>query len=278
VVENLIVKAATSPFSLLGSMFGGGDELSFVAFDPGHADIPVAETNKLNTLAKALYERPTLSMEINGSVNPAMDREEMARAKLQRQIKAIFIKEMADAGKPVVAADDLKLEPADYERLVPRAYSNTFGAYRPAGTNQMPAPSAPPPSKKPAPAPMHVVKNWKSPFKHGAEQMRWLQHQNDIVVVPQPAPVAPGVATGKPAAPAPIVVAQSDLAAMEEQLLQKIEITSDDYRQLMQDRASQVEGYLLKSGKVTADRLFITVPKPVGPNSKGEDRVNLTLD
>jgi hypothetical protein len=89
---------------------------------------------------------------------------------------------------------------------------------------------------------------------------------------------APPVETRKPASPAPVVVAQSDLAAMEEQLLQKIEITSDDFRQLMQDRANQVEGYLLKSGKVTADRLFITAPKPIEANFKGEDRVNLTLD
>lgn len=275
VIGNLIVKAATSPFSLLGAMFGAGDELSFVAFDPGQTDIPAAETNKLNTLAKALYERPTLTLEINGSVDPAKDREEMARAKLQRQIKALFIKEMTDAGKPPVAVDELKLEPGDYERLVARAYSNAFGAYRPPGTNQTPGASAPPPPKKSTPATVHVVKNLpppaRSPFEHGASSMVFLSRRGGVVE-------APPVATRKPASPGPVVVAQSDLAGMEEQLLQKIEITSDDFRQLMQDRANQVEGCLLKSGKVTADRLFITAPKPIDANSKGEDRVNLTLD
>ena len=275
VVENLIVKAATSPFSLLGAMFGAGDELSFVAFDPGQADIPVAETNKLNTLAKALYERPELSLEINGSVDPARDREEMARAKLLRQIKTLFIKEMTDAGKPPVAVDELKLEPGDYERLVARAYSNSFGAYHPPGTNQTPGASAPLPSRRPTSAPALVVKNLppptRSPFEHGATRMVFLSHRGGVVG-------APPVESRKPASAAPVAVAQSDLAAMEEQLLQKIEITSDDFRQLMQDRANQVEGYLLKSGKVTADRLFITAPKPIGANFKGEDRVNLTLD
>jgi len=275
VVENLIIKAATSPFSLLGAMFGAGDELSFVAFDPGLADISQAESKKLDTLAKALYERPALNLEINGSVDPAKDREEMARAKLQRQIKALFIKEMTDAGKPPVALDELKLEPGDYERLVARAYSNTFGAYRPPGTNQTPDTSAPPPPKKPIPATVHVVENLpppaRSPFEHGAARMVFLSHRGGVVG-------APPVETRKPASPAPGVVAQSDLAGMEEQLLQKIEITSDDFRQLMQDRANQVEGYLLKSGKVTADRLFITVPKPIEANFKGEDRVNLTLN
>jgi hypothetical protein len=274
VVENLIVKAATSPFSLLGAMFGAGDELSFVAFDPGQADIPQAETNKLNTLAKALYERPELNLEINGSVDPAKDREEMARAKFQRQIKALFIKETADAGKLPVAVDELKLEPGDYERLVARAYSNTFGAFHPPGTNQTAGASAPLPPKKPASA-APVVKNLPPPasslFEHGAGRMVFLSHRGGAVE-------APPVETGKPASPAPVLVAQSDLAAMEEQLLQKIEITSDDFRQLMQDRANQVEGCLLKSGKVTADRLFITAPKPIEANFKGEDRVNLTLN
>jgi len=276
VVGNLIVKAATSPFSLLGAMFGGGNELSFVAFDPGQADIPVAETNKLNTLAKALYERPELSLEINGSVDPAKDRDEMARARLQRQIKALFIKEMTDAGKPPVTAEALKLEPADYERMVAKAYSNTFGAYHPPGTNQTPDASTPP-SKKPVAAPAPVVKNLPPPavpfFENGAMRMVYSSHRAGAVA-------APPAGAGKPASPVPgvAVVPQSALADMEEQLLQKIEITGDDFRQLMQDRAKQVEGYLLKSDKVTADRLFITAPKPIDANFKGEDRVNLTLN
>ena len=65
---------------------------------------------------------------------------------------------------------------------------------------------------------------------------------------------------------------------MEDRLMKKIEITNDDFRELMQNRAKQVEEYLLQSGKVTADRLFITVPKIVDTNATGAARVNLTLD
>jgi len=273
VVGNLIVKAATSPFSLLGAMFGGGDQLSFVAFGPGLPDIPVTETNKLNTLAKALYERPELTLEINGSVDPATDRPEMVRAKFQRQIKTLYIKEMTDAGKPTVEVDSLKLEPADYAQLVAQAYSNTFGAYQPLGTNQTTNAAAPPP--RPVPPPVPVVK-YSPSFTHGASDMTFLSYPNYVVAAPPPATVE----TAKPASlsPSPVALAQSDLANMEEQLLQKIEITADDFRQLMQDRAKQVESYLLQSGKVTADRLFITAPKPINATAKGETRVNLTLD
>ncbi len=39
VIVNLFVKAVTSPFALLGSMFGGGEELSNIEFGPGRADL-----------------------------------------------------------------------------------------------------------------------------------------------------------------------------------------------------------------------------------------------
>jgi predicted acetyltransferase len=89
---------------------------------------------------------------------------------------------------------------------------------------------------------------------------------------------SPPVEISRQAQVAGAAVAQSERAGMEEQLLQKIDITSDDFRQLMQNRANQVEAYLLKSGRVTADRLFITAPKPVNAGFIGEDRANLTLD
>ena len=268
VVENLLVKAATSPFSLLGAMFGGGDELSFVAFDPGLAVIPAAETNKLNTLSKALYDRPELTLEINGSVDPVNDREVMARARLQRRLKALLIKEMTDAGKPPASVDEVVLQPADHDRLLAAVYSNTFGAYHPPETNRVPGASGPLPRNNPAP---NLPPPAAPPLAHGATHMVFVSH-------PGWALTSPPVEISRQAQVAGAAVAQSERAGMEEQLLQKIDITSDDFRQLMQNRANQVEAYLLKSGRVTADRLFITAPKPVNAGFIGEDRANLTLD
>jgi hypothetical protein len=279
VVDNLIVKAATSPFSLLGSMFGGGPELSYVAFDPGHANISGVETNKLNTLTKALYERPELTMEINGSVDPGADHDEMVHARFDRQIKALLIKEMTAAGKPPVSEDEITLQPADYARLIPVDYTNTFGAYHPSSTNQPAATNQTAPAHGPMVSSTHVLRQTTttrkiSPYEHGANRMIDELHPVEIVQVVQRtrAPIFAQAPPGVAAVP------QDALDDMQAQLLQKITITPDDYRQLMQDRASQVEAYLLKSGQVTADRLFITVPKSIGPNFKGEDRVNLTLD
>ncbi len=131
VIVNLMEKAATSPFSLVGAMFGSGEQLSFVAFAPGQAMIPDTETNKLETLAKALYERPELTLEINGSSDPDQDRAPLAQAKLQSQIKSLWIKELTDAGKPAVTVDAVQLEPQDYERLLRQVYKTTIGTYKP---------------------------------------------------------------------------------------------------------------------------------------------------
>jgi hypothetical protein len=96
-------------------------------------------------------------------------------------------------------------------------------------------------------------------------------------------PAKPAVKSPSPAAvsaqPAvPQTRAELELADMREQLAQKTEITNDDLRDLMQHRASQVQAYLLKTGKVTAERLFLIAPKPVDASFKGQDRVNLSLD
>ena len=99
VIVNLIEKAATSPFSLLGALVGGGEELSFVEFEPGRADIPDAEAQKLEKLVKALYERPALNLEIAGSFDREKDRAALAHVKLEQQLKVLRLKELADAGQ-----------------------------------------------------------------------------------------------------------------------------------------------------------------------------------
>ncbi|MBV5350251.1 hypothetical protein JZU71_03695, partial [bacterium] len=53
VIVNLLVKAVTSPFALLGSMFGGGEELSNVEFDFGRSVISPDAQTRLEKLAKA---------------------------------------------------------------------------------------------------------------------------------------------------------------------------------------------------------------------------------
>lgn len=60
----LLTKIVTAPFAALGSLFGGGEELAYVDFAPGSANLSAIEIDKLNTLAKALVERPQLKLNV----------------------------------------------------------------------------------------------------------------------------------------------------------------------------------------------------------------------
>lgn len=89
VVGNLLIKAVTAPFALLGSIFGGGEELSNVEFDFGQATINAETQQRLEALAKALLDRPALKLEIEGYADPDSDPEGLKRARLDGKLRAL---------------------------------------------------------------------------------------------------------------------------------------------------------------------------------------------
>ncbi|HEU4952009.1 MAG TPA: DUF748 domain-containing protein [Holophagaceae bacterium] len=87
-IFNLVGKVAASPFTLLGNLFGGGADLSFLAFEPGTSQLSPQAHAKLQGLAKALAERPDLQLEVEGAADPAADGAALRRASLDRLIQA----------------------------------------------------------------------------------------------------------------------------------------------------------------------------------------------
>jgi hypothetical protein len=122
VIVNLITKAATSPFALLGAVFGGGEELSYLEFDYGLATISEPNQKKIETLAKALVDRPALKLDIEGHVDLERDREELKQLLFRRKVKAEKLKEILKKGEPPVPADEVKIEPQEYEKYLKLAY------------------------------------------------------------------------------------------------------------------------------------------------------------
>jgi len=64
---------------------------------------------------------------------------------------------------------------------------------------------------------------------------------------------------------------------MERRLMAAAPATDDDLRELMQQRTVSVQKFLLDTGKVTAERIFLVAPKPVDPNIKGLARATFSL-
>ncbi len=116
VIVNLIGKALTSPFSLLASAFGGGEEMSSVTFAPGSAALsPEAEQN-LAKVAKALADRPTLRLTVTGTANLAEEREGLQREQLQQLVRAEKRRAQPDSTAPVSAEEYPVLLKAVYGR------------------------------------------------------------------------------------------------------------------------------------------------------------------
>ena len=122
VIVNLITKAVTSPFALLSSLTGGGEELSFIEFDYGSAAVTDDGQKKINMIGKALNERPNIKLDIEGYVDADKDKAELKRAEFNRQINAQKLKEMLAKGEQPVAFAQIKLSAQEYDKYLKQAY------------------------------------------------------------------------------------------------------------------------------------------------------------
>jgi len=122
VIVNLIVKAATSPFKLLGTLFGGGQDLGYVEFNPGSASITDKGAKKLDALINALYNRPALKLDIEGYADPVADRDSLREQKFTRSIKAEKFAETVKKGETSLTIDDMVIGPKEYEQYLWSAY------------------------------------------------------------------------------------------------------------------------------------------------------------
>ena len=129
-LKNLIVKAATSPFSIVGGLIGGdADDLQFVAFQAGASEVTPPEQEKLVALGKALTERPGLRLDITGAADSGEDGRALAEAKLLTQLKqAKFVQQPPADKQASVSVEQLELTPAEEAQYLKQLFVKKFGA------------------------------------------------------------------------------------------------------------------------------------------------------
>jgi len=122
-ILNIITKAVTAPFTLLGSIFGGGgEELSYIEFDHGRSDLTPAALSRLKSLATAMDNRPALKLEISGRFDPVSDLEGLKRVSVERKVKAQKMKQLTRQGTAPSSVDDVQINSDEYERFLKAAY------------------------------------------------------------------------------------------------------------------------------------------------------------
>lgn len=122
VLGNLLVKAVTSPFALIGSLFGSGEDLSEISFPAGQSIITPEMTARLETLAKALADRPALKLEITGVVNEAADKTGFSQTALDKKMRSLKQAELAGKGQAAGTVNDVSLSPEEATRYLEKVY------------------------------------------------------------------------------------------------------------------------------------------------------------
>ncbi|MEK6532571.1 MAG: DUF748 domain-containing protein [Nitrospirota bacterium] len=136
-VLNLLGKAVTSPFALIGSLVGGsGEELHAIEFAPGRSELTESEVKKLTTLVTVLTERPALSLDVAGMADKQVDARVLAEDQFLERLRQFTLEE---AGKPSGKEPVPALSPEEESRLTTAWYAKQFSP----AANQ---PDAPPPS------------------------------------------------------------------------------------------------------------------------------------
>jgi uncharacterized protein involved in outer membrane biogenesis len=127
IIINIITRAVTSPFALLGAAFGGGsggEELSYIEFDYGRSNLTQTAEARIKTIATAMNNRPALKLDISGRVDPVNDLEGLKQASVERKVKAQKMKELVRQGTAPKSVDDVQVDKGEYERYLKAAYSD----------------------------------------------------------------------------------------------------------------------------------------------------------
>ncbi|WP_395062586.1 DUF748 domain-containing protein [Paraburkholderia silvatlantica] len=123
-VLNLIAKAVTAPFTLLANAFGGGGEdLGYVEFAAGTATLTDADQKKLDTIVKALDDKPSVKIDLIGRVDPAVDTPALREQYVDHLVRLQKVKDTVGNGESVDTSQ-VKVDDKEYEKYLTKAYKD----------------------------------------------------------------------------------------------------------------------------------------------------------
>jgi hypothetical protein len=256
VVVNLLTKAAVSPFSLLGSIIGGGgEELAFQEFHPGSSELEEAQKSKLETIVKMLNARPELGVAIEGAYDGPADTYTLQRLKVAEIMRGRIWTEKHALDPNIPPPDQMPVTPEEDLAMIKKLFEEKF----PPGTEfgaplaEKPAVSAAPVAEKKPGFLRRVVDTIT--FKDARTKETATMATDLKEQYAQVKEVA--AETGVP------------VEEMVGRLAQTMEVTGNDLRALAAERATRVRDYFLNEGKIPAERLYLTQAAEAATENKG---------
>lgn len=115
-LRNLITRAVSAPFNFIADLAGGNaTELNQVIFLPGEFAITAGAAQGLDTLAKALKDRPQLRLEIEGGSHLTLDGPPLAQMRLTRAYQNAWYSILQRRGSKIESSKET-LEVPDNEK------------------------------------------------------------------------------------------------------------------------------------------------------------------
>jgi hypothetical protein len=238
-VVNLFVKVATAPFAALGRLFGGhGEEMKYIDFAPGSAELDDASREKLTSLSKALQDKTQLQLDVPIVFSKDLDTPELAKRRLHQRLIA-----RAHSGKS------------------PKQQVASAKAAGGSGSVQTSAPADA--AQDPALA---------DPLQH----YRLLLAEFEAVVGKDAElpPTAQAIQTAKNKKDAPPV--ETAIPELEQAIIPHIDIPDITLQDLGKKRTQAIQDVLLADGGIDASRVFI-INGPAKADDNGKVRVEMSL-
>ena len=257
VVVNLLTRAATSPFALLGALMPGGDQVdpSQVMFAAGVAELTDAEREKLQQVAIALQERPALRLDIAGSYAPEEDRRALQTRSFEQTLQRRWWEHQRARDPNTPAPEQLELAAEARESVVRRWYFEMFPQDLVLSAESVQALTT---GENPPVRPRAETEE-RSP----GPVRRFFQ----ALGLARPAEeAAEDTAEAEVAMESVIAAAGPDVATMEERLLEGLTIEPAELEGLADARAQLVRSSLIEAG-VEAERIFLSTTTASGPRA-----------
>jgi hypothetical protein len=128
VFVNILEKAVTAPFALLGALFGGGPDLQFIDFRPGSVELDSVASDKVRSIVKALSERPQLKIEVPIGFVAELDRPALVEAQFSTQVRDALSTMPGRKKSGAAALDFAQWEPAAKLDILTQLYAKDLGA------------------------------------------------------------------------------------------------------------------------------------------------------
>lgn len=125
VLLNLVTKAVTSPFSMMGDLLGTDADLSQVVFSKGSPEIGEEQKKILTPIAEGLKKRPQLQLEIKGIAYQEEDTLGLAEKQIEWQIKTELWKDLDNDERPA-SIKEVTLEGEDYLEILIDRFEDKF--------------------------------------------------------------------------------------------------------------------------------------------------------